>query len=167
MPRPLTVLAAAGVAVFACVMLSGTASSARTATCTLLAAKSEILDSNLPRQVKRDAAGQSGTGIDRLICRDFTDDNRKDMVASVYSTEVGVEAWVLFRSATKGWKLAFRRTGLIRAEIQASGEAITETRPVYREGDKRPCCPTGGLNHTRFEWRKGKMSKIRAWHTGR
>src|SRR5262245_48342502 len=157
MPRPLTVLAATGVAVFAGVIQSGPASSARTATCTVLAAKSEILDSKLPKQVKPDAAGQSGTGIDRLFCRDFTDDNRKDMVASVYSTDVGVEAWVLFRATTKGWKLAFRRTGLVRAEIAVSGEVITESRPVYRGGDKRPCCPTGGLNHIRFEWRKGKM----------
>jgi hypothetical protein len=169
MPRPLTVLAAAGVAVFACVELSGPASSARSSaapTCTLLAAKSGILASDLPMHVKRDAAGHEGAGIDRLICRDLTHDARRDMVASIYSSPMGIEAWVFFRAATKGWRLSFRRTGLVRAHIRVSTSAVIETEPIYKAGDKRPCCPTGGQRHLRFKWRHGKMLKVAAWHTG-
>jgi hypothetical protein len=169
MPRPLSALAAAGVAVLALVSLTATISSAgnvATPACTLLAAKSGILASDLPMRVKRDAAGREGTGIDRLVCRDLTYDDRKDMVASVYSGAVRVEAWVFFHAAAKGWRLAFRRTGLLRAHIRVSASAVIETDPIYKVGDKRPCCPTGGQKHIRFAWQRGKMVKVRAWHTG-
>ena len=168
MPRPLSALAAAGVAALAAVSLTASVSSARQAAapaCTLLAAKSGILSSDLPMHVKRDAAGHDGAGIDRLICRDLTHDDRKDMVASIYSSPMGIEAWVFFR-ATKGWRLSFRRTGLVRAHIKVSTSAVIETEPIYKPGDKRPCCPTGGERHLRFKWLRGKMVKVAAWHTG-
>ncbi|MBA3717562.1 MAG: hypothetical protein H0W87_04960 [Actinobacteria bacterium] len=168
MRRPLTALVVA----LASVVLTAAASSApaaSTAPCTLLAAKSGILASDLPMRVKQDAAGgKGGAGIDRLLCRDLTSDGRKDMVASVYSgTAIGVEAWVFFRSVADGWKLSFRRIGLVRARIQLTGVAVIETDPVYRPTDKRPCCPTGGMKHFRFEWQDGKMAKVRVWQTGR
>src|SRR6266542_2348759 len=160
MRRPMTALAAAGVAALAAAVLVAAASSARqagTPPCTLLAAKSGILASTLPMRVKRDAAGHAGSGIDRLICRDLTSDGRKDMVASVYSGgQVGVEAWVFFRAAVRGWRLSFDRTDLVRAQIRVSGAAVIESDPVYKVGDKRPCCPTGGQKHYRFEWQRGK-----------
>jgi len=169
MPPPLHALAATGVAVLTGVVLAAGASSApeaATAPCTLLAAKSGILASDLPMRVKRDAAGRSGSGIDRLICRDLTYDGRKDMVASVYSGgAAGVEAWVFFRAATRGWKLSFDRVGLVRAAIRVSTASVVESDPVYRVGDKRPCCPSGGLKHYRFQWQRGKMIKVRVWHT--
>jgi len=132
----------------------------------LLAAKSGILASDLPMRVKHDAAGHAGTGIDRLICRDLTSDGRKDMIASVYSGgATGVEAWVFFRAALKGWRLSFSRTRLVLAQVRVSGSAVIETDPVYRVGDKRPCCPTGGQKHLRFQWQRGAMVKVRVWHT--
>lgn len=169
MPRPVTALAAAGVAAAACIVITATATGAprEAASCTLLSAKSEILSSDLPMRVKMDAAGRAGSGIDRLICRDLTGDRRKDMVASVFAKSVGVEAWVFFRAASKGWRLSFRRTGLVRAQVRVSGTGVIETDPIFRPGDTRPCCPTGGLKHYRFEWQRGKMVKIRAWQTGR
>jgi len=169
MRRSLPAAAAAGVAAFACVVLTATATSApeATAPCSLLAAKSGILASNLPMRVKKDAAGREGSGIDRLICRDLTADGRKDMVVSVFSKAVGVEAWVFFRAPASGWKLAFWRTGLMRAKVGVSGNAVNETDPVYRPGDMKPCCPTGGQKHYRFKWLRGKMVQVRAWHTGR
>jgi hypothetical protein len=169
MPRPLTALVAAGVAVLAGVVSTASTSSASgtaTPACTLLAAKSGILQSNLPMRVKRDAAGHAGTGIDRLICRDLTYDGRKDMVASVYAGgQARTEAWVFFRAVIGGWHLSFDRTGLVRATIRVSGAAVIESDPVYRVGDKRPCCPTGGLKHYRFQWQRGKMVKVRVWRT--
>ena len=168
MPRPLTAAAAAGVAAFCCFLLTTTATSARQtpASCTLLEAKSSILASNLPARVRQDAAGREGGGIDRLICRDLTSDGRKDMVASVYAPGVGVEAWVFIRALKKAWKLDYRRTGLMRAKVTVSGTAVTETEPVYRPGDSKPCCPSGGQKHHRFKWRSGKMVQVRAWQTG-
>jgi hypothetical protein len=169
MSRPLTALAAAGVVVLAGVFLiASTSSASRTGAppCTLLAAKSGILQSNLPIGVKRDAAGHAGSGIDRLICRDLTYDGRKDMVATVYSGgQAGVEAWVFFRAVVGGWRLSFDRTGLVRATVRISRTAVIETDPVYRVGDKRPCCPSGGQKHYRFQWQRAKMVKIRVWHT--
>jgi len=169
MPRPLTAAAAAGVAAFCCVVLTTTATSAHEAgaPCTLLDAKSAILASNLPVRVRQDAAGREGSGIDRVICRDLTSDSRKDMVASVYARAVGVEAWVFIRAVRKGWRLDYRRTGLMRAKVSVSSNGVTETDPVYRPGDTKPCCPTGGQKHYRFKWRGGKMVQVRAWHTGR
>ena len=168
MGRPLTALAAAGVAAFACIVLAATATGAPrgVAPCTLLAAKSEILSSNLPMGLKHDAAGRNGSGIDRLICRDLTGDGRKDMVASVFSRPNGVEAWIFFRAAPGSWKLSFRRTGLVAARVGVAGKGVTEADPVFRQGDERPCCPSGGQKHYRFEWLRGKMAKVRSWHTG-
>jgi hypothetical protein len=118
-------------------------------------------------KVKRDAAGRAGSGIDRLICKDLTYDGRKDMVASVYSgAAVGVEAWVFFRAVPSGWRLAFSRSGLVRAKIRVAAVSVLESDPVYRGGDRKPCCPTGGLKHYRFQWQRGKMAKTRVWHTG-
>ena len=169
MSRPLRALAASAVAALAAVVLTASTSNASktaTAPCTLLAAKSGILESNLPMRVKRDAAGRAGTGIDRLICRDLTYDGRKDMVASVYSgEEAGVEAWVFFRAVARGWRLSFDRTGLVRATIRVSGLGVIEIDPVYRAGDKRPCCPTGGEKNYRFQWQRGQMVTIRVWRT--
>jgi hypothetical protein len=169
MTRLLTVLAAVGVASLSGVFLTASASSAPdggASACTLLAAKSGILASNLPKRVKRDAVGKEGSGIDRLICHDLTYDGRKDMVASVRAGgAAGVEAWVFFRSVARGWKLSFRRIDLIRAKIKIAGEAIVESDPVYRRGDKRPCCPTGGSKHYRFEWQGGRMLTARVWRT--
>jgi hypothetical protein len=166
MPRPLTALAAAGVAALVCVVLTATASSARLSSpCTLLAAKSGILASDLPMRLKRDAAGRDGTGIDRLICRDLTYDGRKDMTASISARTVGVEAWVFFRASATGWQLAFARTGLVRAQVKVVSVAVVESDPVFRAGDKRPCCPTGGEKHYRFQWQRGKMVKVRSWRT--
>jgi hypothetical protein len=168
MPRPLTALAAAGVAALACVAVATTALSAPDASgpCTLLAAKSGILASDLPMHVKRDAAGRGGNGINRLICRDLTYDGRKDMLASVYAASVGVEAWVFSRGRPKDWDLAFARTALVRAQVKVTTTAIVESDPVFRPGDNRPCCPTGGQKHYRFQWQHGKMVKVRAWQTG-
>ena len=166
--RPLSALAAAGAAALATVSLTVGGSSARGAaapTCTLLAAKSGILASDLPLKVRRDAAGRKGTGIDRLICRDLTYDSRKDMVVSVYAGALGMEAWVFFRAAPRGWRLAFRRTGLVRAHIRVSGGGVTETDPIFKPADKRPCCPSGGRRHVRFEWQRGEMVKVRTWRT--
>lgn len=169
MPPPLHALAATGVAALTGVVMAAGASSASgtaAAPCTLLAAKSGILASKLPMRVKHDAAGRGGSGIDRLICRDLTYDGRTDMVASVYSGgAAGVEAWVFFRAVTSGWKLSFHRTGLVRAAIRVSTTSVFESDPVYRVGDKRPCCPTGGRKHYRFQWQRGKMVKVRAWRT--
>jgi hypothetical protein len=169
MPHILPALAAAGVAALSGVFLTPAASSASQADpapCTLLAAKSGILASSLPDRIKRDAAGRDGSGIDRLICRDLTYDGRKDMVASVASGRpIGVEAWVFFRGVVSGWKLAFHRIDLVKASVALSGTAVLETDPVYRVGDKRPCCPTGGMKHLRFEWQRGKMITVRVWHT--
>jgi hypothetical protein len=169
MPRPLSAFAAAGVAALAAVSLTATVSSARRTAapaCTLLAAKSGIVASDLPARVKRDAAGREGSGIDRLVCRDLTYDSRKDMVASIYSSPMGIEAWVFFRAVAKGWRLAFRRTGLMRAHVRVSGRAVIETDPIYKTGDERPCCPTGGWKHLRFKWLRGKMVKVASWQTG-
>jgi hypothetical protein len=168
MPRPLSALAAAGVAALTCIVLTASAASTRHAaapSCTLLVAKSEILASDLPMRVKHDAAGHAGSGIDRLMCRDLTRDSRKDMLASVFGGDIGVEAWVFFRASPKGWRLAFERTGLVRAKIQVAGGGVIETDPVFRAGDQRPCCPTGGQKHYRFKWKRGKMAKVRVWHT--
>ncbi len=167
MPRPLTAVAAAGVAAFACIALAAAATGAprAAAPCALLAAKSGILSSNLPMRLKHDAAGREGSGIDRLICRDLTRDGRKDMVASVFSKPRGVEAWVFFRAASSGWRLSFRRTGLVAAQVEVARKGVEETDPVFRPGDARPCCPSGGQKHYRFEWLRGKMAKVRAWHT--
>src|SRR5262245_27311899 len=170
MPRPLSALAAAGVAALTCIVLTASAANTRhgaASGCTLLVAKSEILSSDLPMRVKHDAAGRAGSGIDRLLCRDLTRDARKDMLASVFDADVGVEAWVFFRASVKGWRLAFERTGLVRAKIQISRGAVIESDPVFKAGDKRPCCPTGGQKHYQFKWKRGKMVKVRAWHTGR
>ena len=167
MPRPLSALAAAGAAALATVSVTVGVSGARSAAapaCTLLAAKSGILASDLPLKVKRDAAGREDAGIDRLICRDLTYDGRKDMIVSVFAGSAGIEAWVFFRAAGKGWRLSFRRTGLVRAHIRVAERGVTETRPIFRPGDKRPCCPTGGRRHMRFEWR-GEMVKVRTWRT--
>ena len=168
MGRPLTVATAICGAVLLSVVLTATASSGPKApACTLVAAKSGILASKLPMKVKRDAAGRNGSGIDRLICRDLTYDGRRDMIASVYSgPAIGVEAWVFFRALRTGWSLAFSRVGLTRAKVQVKLASVVEIDPVYRTGDKRPCCPTGGLKHYRFQWQRGKMAKIRVWHTG-
>jgi hypothetical protein len=115
--------------------------------------------------LKHDAAGRNGSGIDRLICRDLTGDGRKDMVASVFSRPRGVEAWVFFRATPSGWSLSFRRTGLLAAHVGVKGKRVVETDPVFRPGDARPCCPSGGQKHYRFQWLRGKMAKVRAWHT--
>src|SRR3954464_860508 len=146
MPRPQTAVAAAGAAAFACIVLAATATGAprAAAPCSLLAAKSGILSPDLPMGLKHDAAGRDGSGIDRLICRDLTADGRKDMVASVFSRPRGVEAWVFFRAVPGGWRLSFRRTGLVAAEVDVEGKAVAETDPVFRPGDARPCCPSGG-----------------------
>lgn len=167
MGRPLTVLAAPGVAAVVCVAVTSSATSAvrSAAPCTLLAAKSGILSSNLSTRVKEDAAGRSGSGIDRVICRDLTGDGRKDMVATVYAPAVGIEAWVFFRAATDTWKLSFRRTGLLRANVQTENNSVLESEPIYKAGDKRPCCPTGGRRYYRFKWRRGEMVTVRTWHT--
>jgi hypothetical protein len=120
----------------------------------------------LPTRIKRDAAGRNGSGIDRLLCRDLTYDGHKDMVASFASGRaIGVEAWVFFRAAGSGWKLSFRRLDLVRASVKLSGTAVIESDPVYRTSDKRPCCPTGGMQHYRFAWQRGKMVSVRVWHT--
>lgn len=169
MSRPVIALAAAGVAALIGVVPTATSSrvsDTRTAPCTLLAAKSGILASGLPMKVKHDAAGRAGTGIDRLVCRDLTYDGRKDMLASVYSGATGVEAWVFFRAVVSGWRLSYRRLGLLRAQVKVVGTAVIEVDPVYRVGDKRPCCPTGGLKHYRVQWQRGRMVKVRVWHTG-
>jgi len=90
------------------------------------------------------------------------------MVASVASGRaIGVEAWVFFRGVVSGWKLTFHRIDLVRATVVLSGTAVIESDPVYRVGDKRPCCPSGGLKHFRFEWQRGKMVTVRVWHTQR
>jgi hypothetical protein len=169
MGRPLTVLAAPGVAAVACVGLTASATGAvrAAAPCTVLTAKSGILSSDLSTRVKQDAAGRSGSGIDRVICRDLTGDGRKDMVVSVYAPAVGIEAWVFFRAAADTWKLSFRRTGLVRASIRTENKSVLESEPVYRAGDKRPCCPTGGRNYYRFKWRHAEMVTVRSWHTRR
>jgi hypothetical protein len=163
----MTAVVAAGAAAFACIFLVAAATGAphAAAPCTLLAAKSGILSSNLPMGLKHDAAGRDGSGIDRLICRDLTGDGRKDMVASVFSPPRGVEAWVFFRASPRGWKLSFRRTGLLAAHVGVEGKRVAETDPVFRPGDARPCCPSGGQKHYRFKWLRGKMAQVRAWHT--
>lgn len=168
MPQLVPALAAAGVAALSGVFLTSAASApdADAPPCTLLAAKSGILASSLPAQVKRDAAGRNGSGIDRLICRDLTYDGRKDMVATVASGRpIGIEAWVFFHAMGNGWKLSFRRIDLVRASVKLSGTAVLESDPVYRDTDERPCCPTGGTRHYRFGWQRGKMVTIRVWHT--
>ena len=166
MPRPLTALAAASVVAFTCVVLTAAATGTRVSSpCSLLAAKSGILASNLPLRVKHDAAGRDGTGIDRLVCRDLTSDGRKDMTTSISAGATGIEAWVFFRATTSGWRLAFRRTGLVRARVKVLPTAVVEIDPIFRPGDKRPCCPTGGQNHYRFQWQRGKMVQVRSWHT--
>ena len=169
MPRPLSALAAPGVAAVACIAVTASATSAvrSSAPCTVLAAKSGILSSDLSTRVKQDAAGRSGSGIDRVICRDLTGDSRKDMVVSVYAPAVGIEAWVFFRAAADAWKLSFRRTGLLRASVRIENRSVLESDPVYKAGDKRPCCPTGGHDYHRFKWRRGKMISVRTWHTRR
>jgi hypothetical protein len=166
MSRPLTALAAAGLVAFSYVVLTAAATGARvSAPCTLLAAKSGILASDLSMRLKHDAAGRDGTGIDRLVCRDLTNDGRKDMTASISARAIGTEAWVFFRATTSGWQLAFRRIGLVRAQVKVVTAAVVEMDPVFRAGDKRPCCPSGGQKHYRFQWQRGKMVKVRAWHT--
>jgi hypothetical protein len=169
MPRPLSALAAAGVAALALVALTATATGAprAVADCTVLAAKSGILASNLPMRIKHDAAERMGSGIDRLICRDLTGDGRKDMVASVFSKARGIEAWVFFRAMPSEWRLSFRRIDLLAARIGVVRNGVNEVDPVFRQGDQRPCCPSGGQKHYRFVWLRGKMVKIRAWHSER
>jgi hypothetical protein len=115
--------------------------------------------------LRHDAAGRDGAGIDRLVCRDLTHDGRKDMTTSISGGATGMEAWVFFRASTSGWRLAFRRTGLVRAQVKVQPTAVVETDPVFRPGDKRPCCPTGGEQHYRFQWQRGKMVKVRSWHS--
>ena len=159
MPRPLTAVAAAGVAAFACIALSATATGAPrvAAPCTLLAAKSGILSSSLPMRLKHDAAGREGSGIDRLICRDLTRDGRKDMVASVFSKARGVEAWVFFRAASSGWRLSFRRTGLVAAQVEVAAEG--------RGGDRSQS--SGPVTHGRAVRAAGRSTTASSGGAGR
>lgn len=167
MTRPFPVIAAFCSAAVLCLSLAVTASGAPDAVpaCTALAAKAGILSSNLPRKIKQDAAGRTGAGIDRLICRDLTGDGRKDMVASIFSGgTAGVEAWVVFRATSNGWKLVFRRLNLYRAGIRSTPAGIVEFDPVYGANDPN-CCPSRGYDHTLYRWKAGKFVVGRTWHT--
>jgi hypothetical protein len=160
---PLVLAASLGASVVA---YGASGSAAGRPACTVLAARAGILSSNLPRRVKLDAGGKYGGGVDKLICRDFTRDGRKDMVATVLSGgTAATEAWVLFRAKKQGWKLAFRRTGLYKAGVKAKGRAVVESDPVFQTNDQN-CCPTGGYDHRRYSWRRGRMQLAHTWHTG-
>ncbi len=134
--------------------------------CSVLTARDKILSSDIPQRVKDSVAGMNGGGVDQLICRDVTRDRRKDMTVLIASGgPAAVDAWVVFRNKKGRWKLALRRLRVYQASVRTTskGNLIEVSAVLLKTDDK--CCPTGGYDHRRFHWKKGKFVVARFWHT--
>ena len=138
---------------------------AKRQTCSVLTARDRILASTLPQSVKDAAGGMNGGGVDRIICRDVTGDRVTDMTVLVASGGAArVTAWVVFRARKTSWQLVLRRLNLYRASVSWVNGDLVETVAVLRKTDQI-CCPTGGHNHTRLDWQRGRFVTLRFWHT--
>jgi hypothetical protein len=169
MAGPRSLFAVTAVAVLGALMLAVTSEAMHGAAtrpkCSVLTARDKILSSDLPQRVKDAVAGMNGGGVDQLICRDVTRDRRKDMTVLIESGgPAAVDAWVVFRNKKGRWKLALRRLRVYQASVRTFKGNLIEVSAVLLKTDDK-CCPTGGYDHRRFHWKKGKFVVARFWHT--
>lgn len=135
--------------------------------CSKTAATAAVLASSLPQRWKDEAVHKYGPheGLARVLCHDFTRDGRKEMAITFASGgTAGDIAWVVFRRAGVGWKLALARLRVDHLYLSVRGGDLIETQPVYRKTDAN-CCPTGGFNHVRWHWNGNRFVVARRWHT--
>ena len=156
-------------ALCALVAVAAAARAVPVAGCSKAAARAAVLDSSLPKRWK-DAARKKHSpyeGVSVLLCHDFTRDGRVDMAFTFASGgTAGDVAWVVFRRAGAGWKLALSRLSGYKIALRRAGADIVETQPIYLENDPN-CCPTGGYAHTRWSWNGRRFAAVRAWRTKR
>ena len=106
-------------------------------------------------------------GVGKVLCHDFTRDGRADMAVTIFSGgSAGDVAWLVFRRTDTRWRLALRRLHLYKLYLRRAGDGLVETQPFYRRDDAN-CCPTGGYDHVRFQWKKGRFVVVRRWHSRR
>jgi hypothetical protein len=118
--------------------------------CTAHAARHAILAAPALRSLR--ATLENGGGPDRLICHDLTRDGKGDMAVTVFSGgTAGDTAWVVFRRAGNGWKLAYAQLHAYKVGLFRSGGDLIESQPIYRKNDPN-CCPSGGFAQRRFHW---------------
>lgn len=134
--------------------------------CTHAAAKAAVIASTLPKRWKDSVTLYARTeGIAGLLCRDLTGDGRADMTVVFYSGgTAGDVAWVVFRRVGSGWRLVLRRLGGYKISVTVTGGDPVEGQPIYLRDDGN-CCPTGGVDHTRFHWSGTQFLVVRKWHT--
>jgi hypothetical protein len=163
--RRIIVVAAIALAAAALQGHAGTAAPA----CSKAAAKAAVLASSLPQRWKDEALHKYGPyeGLAKVLCLDFTRDGRTDLAATFASGgTAGDTAWVAFRRAGSGWKLALARLQVDHLYLVVRGGDLIETQPVYRRTDPN-CCPTGGYDHVQWHWNGNRFAVARRWHTRR
>lgn len=137
--------------------------------CSKAAAKAAILASSLAQRWKDEARHKYGRheGLAKVLCVDFSRDGRTDLAATFASGgTAGDIAWVAFRGAGTGWKLALARLQLDHLYLVRRRDDLIETQPVYRRTDAN-CCPTGGFDHVQWHWNGNRFVVARRWHTRR
>jgi hypothetical protein len=156
----------AALLVVVCAVAVAAAPAAGAAPCSRASATAAVLASTLPKRWKDKVTAYAKTeGISELLCRDATGDGRPDMTVVFYSGgTAGDVGWVVFRRAGTGWKLALQRLQGYKIRVAITGGDPVESQPVYRRDDAN-CCPTGGVDHTRFHWNGLRFAVARAWHT--
>ena len=161
MQRGLPVLA-----ILAVPLVAGVAGAPAAPACSRASATAAVLASTLPQRWKDKVTVYAKTeGISRLACRDLTGDGRPDLTVVFYSGgTAGDVGWVVFRRAGTTWKLALRRLDVYKVSVTIAGGDPVENQPLYLKGDAN-CCPTGGVNHTRFHWDGERFVVSRRWHT--
>ena len=109
---------------------------------------------------------ENGGGPDRVICHDLTRDGRGDMAVRIFSGgTAGDIAWVVFRrTAAGGWRLAHAQLHAYKVRLVRRGTDLVESQPIYRKNDPN-CCPSGGLEETRYHWNGRRFVVTRRTHT--
>jgi hypothetical protein len=103
-------------------------------------------------------------GVDRLICRDFTGDGRRDMAFTRAVTgSAGTIGWGIFIADKRRWRLALVREDETQVGIKADGRELLRSRPIHRPGDAN-CCPTGGATIEAYRFEGGRFAKVGESH---
>lgn len=100
-------------------------------------------------------------GVARLICRDLTGDDRRELTVLLdCCTAASPTPLAIFRRRGGRWKLAYRSTRLLISTLRRDGRKLRLRRPVYRRTDPL-CCPSA---HRRYvvRWRRGEFRRTTA-----
>ncbi len=114
------------------------------------------------QSISSEAYRVSPRQVDSVICIRLPD-GRVAMALTVASGgTAGDIDWAVFVSGRNGYKVSLIRGGYKLGLVRA-GSGLVESDPVYKAADPN-CCPSGGFDHTRWNWDGARFAVARTWH---